>query len=476
MITSKKDANNRFDYWRIAAVAFAAVLVVLNLLRIFDNNFWGDEAFTIRLSWMSVPEMLRATAEDVHPPLYYGIVQLFCKVFGYTGVVYHLASFVPYVLVIVVALTLIWKWFGGSASVILIILSSLLETSVIFNVEVRMYSWGSLFMLASFLALYSIFTKNRTRDYVWFVLASLAGAYTHYYCLVAVAFFYVILIGLALIKREAYFKKTLIACLVTVAAYLPWLIVLLQTFRRTMGDFWMTYIPYLKDCFAYLFSGRLQYVLLAIMLLAVMLTAWYQRKDFSKVLWLAAGMSSIFGTILVGNLVSRIFRPVFIVRYLYPVAIIAWVLLAVGIASLKKKHIYCAIISVALLITCIPQYFTAYQADKQQNELLRMTLEATADISGEDSVILTNLEYLDWTVLDYYYPEVEHVLLDTAEIPVLDKEHTYWLMLQGEILADVVTQLEVQGYAADTVVENGTLGTNPVVVYKINKSYTKNVY
>ena len=469
MVTSKKDVNNRFDYWRLAATVFAAVLVILNLLRIFDNNFWGDEAFTIRLSGMSVPEMLRATAEDVHPPLYYGIVQLFCKVFGYTGVVYHLASFVPYVLVIVLALTVIWKWFGMEASVLLITLASLLETAVSFHVEVRMYSWGSLFMLASFLALYSIFTQNRTRDYVWFVLASLAGAYTHYYCLVSVAFFYVILIGLALIKREAYFKKTLIACLVTVAAYLPWLIVLLQTFQRTMGDFWMTNIPYLKDCFAYLFSGRLQYVLFAVMLAAVVLAAWYRRKNLAWVLWLAAGLAGIFGTIFVGNLVSRLFRPVFIVRYLYPVAIIAWVLLAVGIASLKKKRIYCAVISAALLIICIPQYFTTYRADKQQNELLRMTLEATADISGEDSVILTNLEYLDWTVLDYYYPEVEHILLDTAEIPVLDKEHTYWLMLQGEILADVVTQLEVQGYAADTVVENGTLGTNPVRIYKLNK-------
>lgn len=468
MVTSKKDVNNRFDYWRLAATVFATVLVILNLLRIFDNNFWGDEAFTIRLSGMSVPEMLRATAEDVHPPLYYGIVQLFCKVFGYTGVVYHLASFVPYVLVIVLALTVIWKWFGMEASVLLITLASLLETAVSFHVEVRMYSWGSLFMLASFLALYSIFTQNRTRDYVWFVLASLAGAYTHYYCLVSVAFFYVILIGLALIKREAYFKKTLIACLVTVAAYLPWLIVLLQTFQRTMGDFWMTNIPYLKDCFAYLFSGRLQYVLFAVMLAAVVLAAWYRRKNLAWVLWLAAGLAGIFGTIFVGNLVSRLFRPVFIVRYLYPVAIIAWVLLAVGIASLKKKRIYCAVISAALLIICIPQYFTTYRADKQQNELLRMTLEATADISGEDSVILTNLEYLDWTVLDYYYPEVEHILLDTAEIPVLDKEHTYWLMLQGEILADVVTQLEVQGYAADTVVENGTLGTNPVRIYKLN--------
>lgn len=469
MVTSKKDADNRFDYWRIAAVAFAAVLVVLNLLRIFDNNFWGDEAFTIRLAGMSVPEMLRATAEDVHPPLYYGIVQLFCKVFGYTGMVYHLASFVPYVIVIVLALTVIWKWFGMEASILLITLTSLLETAVSFHVEVRMYSWGALFLLSSFLALYLIFTENRTRDYVWFVLASLAGAYTHYYCLVSVAFFYIILIGLSLIKREAYLKKTLIACLVTVAAYLPWLIVLLQTFQRTMGDFWMTNIPYLKDCFAYLFSGKLQYVLFVIMLAAVILTVWYQRKEPGKVLWLAAGMSSIFGTILVGNLVSRIFRPVFIVRYLYPVAIIAWVLLAVGIAGCKYKRLYCTILTIALLVTCIPQYVYTFQTEKSQDVLLAQTLEATSEITGEDAVILTNLEYLDWTVLDYYYPEVEHVLLDTAEIPPLDKGHTYWLMLQGEILADVATQLEAQGYTADMVVENGTLGTNPVRIYKLNK-------
>ena len=470
MVASKKDVNNRFDYWRLAVTIFSAVLVVLNLLRIFDNNFWGDEAFTIRLAGMSVPEMLQATAEDVHPPLYYGIVQLFCKIFGYTGIVYHLASFIPYVLVIVLALTVVWKWFGMEASILLITLTSLLETAVSFHVEVRMYSWGSLFMLASFLALYSIFSQNRTRDYVWFVLVSLAGAYTHYYCLVSVAFFYMVLIGLALVKREAYFKKTLIACLVTVAAYLPWLIVLLQTFQRTMGDFWMTNIPYLKDCFAYLFSGRLQYVLFVVMLLAIAIFAWYQRKDLNKVLWLAAGISSIFGTILVGNLVSRIFRPVFIVRYLYPVAIIAWVLLAVGIAGCRYKRLYCAVLTASLLITCIPQYVHTYRAEKTENALLEQTLDATAEIAGEDAVILTNLAYLDWTVLDYYYPEVEHVLIGD-KLPVLEAEHAYWLMIQGEIPSDMVVQLEAQGYVADTVVEDGTLGTNSVRIYKFIKEY-----
>lgn len=469
MAASKKDAKNKLDYWHVTAVVFAVVLVILNLLRIFDNNFWGDEAFTIRLAKMSIPEMLQATAEDVHPPLYYGIVRLFCKAFGYGGVVYHLASFVPYVIVIIVALTVVWKTFGMEASVLLITLTSLLETAVSFHVEVRMYSWGSLFLLSSFLALYSIFTENRTRDYVWFVILSLAGAYTHYYCLVSVAFFYIALIGLACIKREAYFKKTLIACVVTVAAYLPWLIVLLQTFKRTMGDFWMTNIPYLRDCFAYLFSGSLQYVLFGMMLVSVMIAAWYQKKDFNKLLWLAAGMSSIFGTILVGNLVSRIFRPVFIVRYLYPVAVIAWLLLAVGIAGCRYKRLYCIVTLVALLVTCIPQYVYTYRTEKAQDVLLEQTLEATEEIIGEDAVILTNLEYLDWTVLDYYYPEVEHVLFTVEDVLALNEKYAYWLMLPGEVPAELRTQFETQGYVTEIVVENGTLGTNPVSVYKLSK-------
>ena len=42
-------------------------------------------------------------------------------------------------------------------------------------------------------------------------------------------------------------------------------------------------------------------------------------------------------------------------------------------------------------------------------------------------------------------------------------------MLQGEVPADIEAQLEAQGYAADAVVENGTLGTNPVRIYKLNK-------
>lgn len=82
--------NEKAKTW--ASAAFAAALFLFNFVRIFDNDFWGDEAFSIRLAKMSVPEMLQATAEDVHPPLYYLFMILGYRCFGNAAWGYHLIS------------------------------------------------------------------------------------------------------------------------------------------------------------------------------------------------------------------------------------------------------------------------------------------------------------------------------------------------------------------------------------------------
>ena len=49
--------NEKAKTW--ASAAFAAALFLFNFVRIFDNNFWGDEAFSIRLAQMSVRRCCR---------------------------------------------------------------------------------------------------------------------------------------------------------------------------------------------------------------------------------------------------------------------------------------------------------------------------------------------------------------------------------------------------------------------------------
>ena len=61
---------------------YALILFVLNFIRIFDNNFWMDEAFTTNLVQHSISEIVVATAADVHPPLYYLLVKVGYEIFG----------------------------------------------------------------------------------------------------------------------------------------------------------------------------------------------------------------------------------------------------------------------------------------------------------------------------------------------------------------------------------------------------------
>lgn len=466
---NKKCNERKIEPLRLGIYLYTILLAGLNLIRIFDNNFWGDEAYSIRLSKMSFVEMLGETAQDVHPPLYYLILQIMCKIFGNSGIVYHFTSLIPYLIILAIAITLIWKRFGAEATILFVTMTSVLETAVSYNVEVRMYSWGALFMLLSFWELHEIFRTNGNKAYILFVLFSLAGAYTHYYCLVSVAFFYFALIVWAIWKRHMFLKKTLIACVTTVLLYLPWFFVLLITFQRTMKDFWMNTIPYLKDCFEFFFHGNLSFIFLAVMLIAVLAAIWYQRIDAVKWMWYLAGLGSLFGTILVGNLMSRIFRPVFIVRYLYPVTIIAWFLLAVCIAECKRKRIYAVILTIALLAVGLPEYVTTYRADKEQDILLQKTLAMTKQAMTHGNVMLTDSSVIDWTVADYYYPDTERVLLAADTVIPWEDDKQYWLFLEYQILPEILEQVEEQGYLLQEVVEKGTLGTNPVSVYKLYK-------
>lgn len=82
------------------AIIYSVVLLLMNFIRIFDNNFWGDEAFTANLVQCSVPEIISKTAADVHPPLYYLFVKLAYTIFGKQGWVFHLVSLIPCAIII----------------------------------------------------------------------------------------------------------------------------------------------------------------------------------------------------------------------------------------------------------------------------------------------------------------------------------------------------------------------------------------
>ena len=333
-----------------------------------------------------------------------------------------------------------------------------------------MYSWGALFILLSFCKLYDIFNYARTRDFALFTVFSLMAAYTHYYCLVSVAFFYVVLLIFALVRDHGLIKKTLLTYGITIICYLPWFVVLLITFGRTLNDYWMTNIPLLTECFFFLFSGPLK-IILFICFMLVSVVYFLKERKTTTAFWILAGVASIFGTMFIGIVVSRLFRPLFIVRYLYPVSIIAWLILSLGLSKLKGYRYYAIALTIVVLIFELPEYKKVYSADKEQAALMEETIDSASQIITDDTIIITDLQFIDWMVADYYYPENECILLDSSAVFTPDSLAQYILITSPNILPQEL----LPGFLGNTDAEieyscifmNGSLGTNPVSMYII---------
>ena len=120
-----------------------------------------------------------------------------------------------------------------------------------------------------------------------------------------------------------------------------------------------------------------------------------------------------------------------------------------------------------MLIIFYPDYKERYITDKTQNEALESTLEATADIDMED-IILTNNEHIDLTIAQCYYPGVETSLITLGEMPELNPDLTYWLIISGsQELDETFAQIKEQGFTYQQVVDTGNLGTHTIFIYKI---------
>lgn len=478
-------------HWRGLAGAYALCLLLLNILRIFDGNFWGDEAFTLNLIQKTIPDIVSVTAADVHPPLYYLILRLCFLVSGKRDWMFHFVSLLPCMITVVLAMTVFWRQFGKCVSAILITLVCLSGNAVIYNVEVRMYSWGGFFVLLSFYEVYCILRKGRVRDYVFFTVFSLAAAYTHYYCLVSVAFFYLALLFLALSRRRLPLGKVMITCVCTFAGYLPWTGVLLKTASKSAGSFWIEEIPSVKDCILYLFSNQFApwvwYLFLtggtAVVLyetgilelsqnsggLTVVSFGVRKIRFSDKLVWMATGIFSVAGTISFGIIVSEMTRPLLLLRYIYPVSMVMWMVFGVTISSLKGKKVYAVILMVYMLLTFIPAYQKIYMEEKQANDILKNTLDALDGEMKTDDVILTTVAHVSWSIGSYYFPGIPTELITFSSLPELNHDSFYWLIVEDwQDMEKMEVRFAERGFLCKQVVKEGILGANRISVYRLS--------
>nr|MCR4705047.1 hypothetical protein [Lachnospiraceae bacterium] len=125
-----------------APALIAGIVFLLYLSLCFNRNIWTYEAFTIELLKRDFAGIVKGTAIDVHPPLYYLIAKVWILVFGSGLVSLKLISILPMILVIGPGAYAVKSLFGLKEAILFQLFFVAIPCTMEYAVQIRMYSWA----------------------------------------------------------------------------------------------------------------------------------------------------------------------------------------------------------------------------------------------------------------------------------------------------------------------------------------------
>lgn len=463
----------------------AAVVILMNVSLMFDNVLWGDEAFsanTVKNTFAGIMQII--TLEDNHPPLYYFWLKLFGGLFGQTGPVYHLASLVPFILGILLAVTAFRKHFGNIPAAFFIIISGLAAPCLEYNLEVRMYSLAFMWLAGGYYCVYRVLSSNKILPWIGMVICILAAAYTHYYALVAGAIMLLITsVAVTLKYKGKTWIKGVVSLVVFFVGYLPWLRMLIHSTEDVSGNWWMTETISIKDSMTMILGGESISKIVLLMLVGICIVLFFaesslfqiNRKEEDVIVkvytpkiakWsdetytIAVGILTIAGTLIFAYLLCALIGPILAVRYVYPLIAITAIMLVIGCSRLlamlekmdetttpkwAKNAGKCVLVLLLVVLTAKGlNNFQSYRATVQDE---KQKTEATLALIGEtgEGVQLVNngVTHIGWTVLQYYYPDLQVV---NGSYQTVADCNDFWYFSNGFLTESDLKALAEQGY------------------------------
>jgi len=463
----------------------AIFVAVLNFILIFDNVLWGDEAYAGNLIKNNVSGIFQVlTLEENHPPLYYLWLKMFAEIFGYSGPVYHFASYVPFLTGIILAVTLVRKHIGKMPAAFFVIISGLSSSCVQFNMEIRMYGLAFIGIFGCFYCAYRIMDEDRLPAWAGIVFWALVAAYSHYYALVAAGIMMFVTFVSAFIKyRGKEWIKGVMAMSVFIAAYAPWLAQLFRATKSVSGNWWMTEIETFENSINMVGCGSRMsgFIIPAVVIMLVILLITESSilaaerdmagsitinvsapsiKNWSAETYAAViGFLTIAGTMIFAYGLSVFMRPLISVRYFYALCGIVALMLGLESCRLLKLlgkvrnsfgqrwavaagKVILFLFLVLLFILGVQDYLDYKAVVDQEKKETEETLKLIGEPVENMQFINDGVKHIGWTVLHYYYPDAIITNGGWGETETDD----VWYCTYNELDEDYVTELEGSGY------------------------------
>ena len=166
----------------LVIVLIAGLLATLIALAIgVRQSVWFDEAYSVRIAQQPMGELLRLTAIDTHPPLYYITLKVWASIGGWGEVWLRLLSAVCYGGSVVMGALVVRRLFRAKTALYTLPFLLLAPMLVRYGFELRGYAFASLIGIA---ATYVMVRALESRRWQWWVLYAVlvaAGMLTLYY-------------------------------------------------------------------------------------------------------------------------------------------------------------------------------------------------------------------------------------------------------------------------------------------------------
>jgi Dolichyl-phosphate-mannose-protein mannosyltransferase len=162
-------------------------LLALGLRLMVPRGLWSDEAISVgeaRMGFGAMVQYLRT--EDVHPPLYFAVLWLDVRLFGFGELAVRVPSIIAGTLIVPMAYLTGKACLNRRAGYIAAVLATVAPLMVWYSQEARMYAFYMLFALSAIWAQVRCLQDGRWRYWAAFALSSAALFYNEYFGLMQV--------------------------------------------------------------------------------------------------------------------------------------------------------------------------------------------------------------------------------------------------------------------------------------------------
>lgn len=429
---NRKNINNLIG---VSLFLMACISMFLIVRTAFGDDIWYDEVFSLNFAKKSFWDIVSLTAKDVHPPLYYFYLKIVTTLLSFLApgmsfiVCAKMASVIPWMVIMILAVTIIRKKFGIITAGLFALLVSSMPQIGYYYVEVRMYAFALLLITISFMALIGIIDDSSKKvNWIVFFVAGILTAYTQYYALIGVIGLYIVLFVHQVINKNIKDKKIYVMAVLSIIMYVPWIPSLLNQMANVSESYWIQPLTLrsILGCVKYMFlpsgwGGIMIYAITALMICVtiLVLVMFFIMKPSKRDMLIGMSGIIVLGTVILsGFVLSWLNRPIFVYRYMIPVLGVFYLSLAFMLGRVVSKYNFLVVL---IIIYAVGGYYTTDAILNEENNKLEQSKNAMQALESipEGSVIITNFDHVT-ALMDYYKENCDIYLYEGELDPLVE--------------------------------------------------------